>query len=164
MIGPKLCAALLCVVLMSLTTGCSFQPPPTIEVGEARLIDNGGEAARCEIDLALSNPGDEPLELLTFEYVVTINGESAYHGRRSAEATLSGEGVRVITLPAVVERSLLARGEGGRTQWAISGSLLYVTPGRIAELLLDSGVRKPTVGFSGRGAAQSRPAGAESGP
>ena len=152
MIGPKLCAAWLCIVLTGLMTGCSFQPPPDVSVRAARLIDDGGSAARCEIDLALSNPGAEPLELLTFEYDVMINGTNAYRGRRSAEATLSGAGERIITLPAVVDRSLLTGGDIGRVRWAIRGSLLYVTPGRIAELLLDSGVRKPTVGFSGDGA------------
>ena len=112
----------------------------------------GAEGLELNVLIELENPNQEPLPLDSLQYHVSINGSSVFRGRRSPESTLGARSRRTIALPVPVLYS--------RTGWdpaapprsfdvSISGTLLYVTPGRIAELLLDTGVHRPTVGFSG---------------
>jgi hypothetical protein len=50
-------------------------------------------------------------------------------------------------------------------QYSVNGTLEYVTPGDIAQILLDTGVRKPKVTFGGAGElALASPNPAASGP
>jgi hypothetical protein len=39
----------------------------------------------------------------------------------------------------------------GEAEFAVSGVLTYIEPGKIAEILFDAEVSQPTVSFSGRG-------------
>lgn len=134
--------------------GCSMYRPPSVAVGEAMLVDETDEALRLDITLDLTNPNNEPLELIRFEYSVSIDGVSVYRAKRAAEATLSASGGKRLTLPAVVRFDRVPWGESARPQevgWSIRGSLLYITPGALAEALLDTGVRKPRTRLAGSG-------------
>jgi len=135
-------------------TGCSMYRPPSIAVGEATLVDETDEALRMDIALDLANPNNEPLELIRFEYSVSIDGVPVYRAKRAAEATLSASGGKRLTLPAVVRFDRVPWGESTRPEevgWSIRGSLLYITPGALAEALLDTGVRKPRTRLAGAG-------------
>jgi hypothetical protein len=134
--------------------GCSMYRPPAIAVGEATLVEETGEALRLDIALDLTNPNNEPLELIRFEYSVSVDGVSVYRAKRAAEATLSASGGKRLTLPAVVRFDRVPWDGSTRpdeVRWSIRGSLLYVTPGALAEALLDTGVRKPRTGLTGSG-------------
>jgi hypothetical protein len=134
--------------------GCSTLRPPRVAVGEAELTQRSDEAVRFDIDLDLANPNIEPLELRRLTYTVTVNGVRAFQGRRAAEATLSSEGGKSLTIPAVIRFDRMGWEPGAypdEVDWSVRGRLMYVTPGAIAEILLDSGVRKPRVGFRGSG-------------
>lgn len=138
-----------------LAGGCSAFTSPRIEVGQPVLTDRSGEAARLEIPLRLEHDNEEPLELLEFEYRFRLSDGTTYRGRRSAEATLAANGSRLIILPAVVRYDELSFDPAELPEdlrWSLSGKLLYVSPGRLAETLLDLGVYRPTANFSGRGA------------
>ncbi len=144
--------ALLVTVLLA---GCSAYRTPQIEVLGAALAERSDEAEVWRIELSLTNPNSEPFELREFDYRFSVDGQSVYLGRRAAEATLSARSEKRLQIPAVVRFDrCAAAGEGSLTgrSWQIDGSLLYVTPGEIAEMLLDTGARKPRVGFSGSGA------------
>lgn len=135
-------------------TGCLGSRPPSIEVGEAVLVEETTEALRLDVALDLANPNDEPLELLQFEYAFSIDGASVFRAKQSAEATLSASGRKRLVLPAVVPLDGAPWPAGARpadAAWSIRGSLLYVAPGALAEALLDTGVRKPRAGFGGSG-------------
>jgi hypothetical protein len=135
-------------------TGCFGYRPPSIAVGEMVFVEETPEALRLDIALDLANPNDEPLELLEFEYALSIDGTRLFRARRSAEATLSASGRKRLMLPAVVRLDRAPWPEGVRpaeAAWSIRGSVLYVTPGALAEALLDTGVRKPRASFGGSG-------------
>jgi len=152
-------AALLPVLWLGLlaigaTPGCSTYRAPSISIGQAELVSETEEALRLDIALDLANPNSEPLELIRFDYSVSIDGVSVYRGKRAAEATLSASGGKRLVLPAVVRFDQVpwqASGRPAEAAWSIRGSLLYVTPGALAEILLDTGVRKPRARFGGAG-------------
>ena len=140
-------------IVACVLAGCSGHRPPTITVGDAVVTARTDEALQLEIALDLTNEGDETLELRELSYAVSIDGVTVYDGKRAAEASLSASGAKRLLLPAVV-RFDAAPWEGAppsEAAWSIRGRLLYVTPGQIAEILLDTGVRKPRVIFAGSG-------------
>ena len=134
--------------------GCSGYRPPSIQLVAVRLIEQTEEAAAFHFDLILENPNDEPIELREFRYSLNIDGVNVYIGRRAAGTTLHPETGNHISLPAVVRYDTMGwtnRSLPPAVEYQLSGELLYVTPGELAEILLDTGVRRPKVRFNRAG-------------
>lgn len=147
--GPVLLAALF-VAGLSGPTGCSAYDAPDLSVSSVTVADRSDEAVVLEFVLDASNTNGVELPLQTVEYTVRLDGRVVFDGTRSAEATLRREGTQRIVLPAAVR---LEPGVplSGEYPYGISGRLTYVTPGEIAQVLFDAGVRRPRVSFSERG-------------
>lgn len=134
--------------------GCAGHRDPALVVSDAALAETSDEALGLRFWLDLQNPNDEPLKLLRFEYDVKVNGRTVYSGARDAQATLAANGTRRLAVPAVVRFDQMdwnAAARPHRADYSISGSVQYVAPGEIAEILFDLGVRKPRAGFKGAG-------------
>jgi LEA14-like dessication related protein len=132
--------------------GCSSYKDPSVKIIGASVVETSGEAMTLRIAADLTNPNDEPLKLLTFSYHVDVDGHRVYRGVRAAEATLAANEQRQVSLPAVVRFADLhgsPTSQPVNAEYTVSGSLQYVTPGEIAQILFDSGVRKPKTGFRG---------------
>jgi len=102
----------------------------------------------------LTNPNDVSLELQRLRYQVAVDGRSVYRGQRAAEATLGAGASMRLAVPAVVTWADAGWTPGAMpnsAEWRFSGRMVYLDPGRLAELLLDAGVRRPTIGFSAEG-------------
>ncbi|MCI0363607.1 MAG: hypothetical protein L0219_06965 [Phycisphaerales bacterium] len=139
-----------------LIAGCSAARPDIV-VKNVALGESSDEAVVLRFDLHLSNASDEPLKLLEFEYEVEIDGVTAFEGVRSAQATLAAASERELAIPAVWRRdhpTWPAADAAPQTPptYSISGTLRYVQPGEVAQVLLDTGVWRPSVKFSGTGA------------
>lgn len=153
---------LMLLTLLSATTGCSSVTRPGVAIEGASFGASSDDAQVLDFALRLENENREPLELHEFHYTLMINGQTVYSGRRSAEATLSARGGKVIVIPAVVPRSSLSDA-GSSIGYQLSGRLWYRSPGELADILFDSGLHRPSVGFgtqgdlelSGRSAARS---------
>ena len=94
------------------------------------------------------------MELREFAYAVSIDGVHVFQGRRAAEATLSGGGAKRIALPAVIrfDRTGWSGPDAAPAAvWKMTGTLLYLTPGWLAEILLDTKLSNPKVRFTGDG-------------
>lgn len=142
---PRL-GLVICVLTLSAPIGCAFYRGPEVEVVSASRRETTPEAAGLEVVLELQNPNDEPLKLLEIHYDVRLDGGATFSGRRAARSTLPPRARQVVVLPAV------ARGDGAAAlgeSAAIHGTLRYVTPGKIAEVLFDVGLRRPKTGFKG---------------
>jgi hypothetical protein len=140
------------LLALGLAGGCSSYRDPAIVVSETRLIETTDEAAAVGFALDLRNPNDEPLKLLQFEYDLLVNGVSAYSGIRSAQATLAANGARRLEVPAVIRfDDVDAAAPPATLHYRLRGTLQYVTPGEIAQVLFDTGVRKPRAGFTAEG-------------
>lgn len=147
--------ALLPALTLMLLPGCASYQAPAFSVAEARPGVRTQQGVEMFFVLNARNDNDAALPLRDVEYRVELDGRTVFSGTRSAEATLRRLGTQQITLPAVVKlddnapASVRAGSPG--VPYRISGTVTYVTPGQIAEILFDTGVRVPTVGFNGDG-------------
>lgn len=143
------------MVLAAWLGGCASYRAPEFSVTEARAGARSNDGVEMFFTLDARNDNDAALPLRDVEYRVELDGRTVFSGTRSAEATLRRLGTQQITLPAVVrldENAPMGARTGGATlPYRISGTVTYVTPGQIAEILFDTGVRVPTVGFGGEG-------------
>lgn len=143
----------LAVVAVAVLSGCTSYRPPEFDVAAVRPTERTDEGVAMVFELDAKNPNDVALPLREVDYTVELDGRTVFKGTRSAEATLRRQGTQQVRLPAVV--NLTGSGEHpattGRVPYTIKGTVTYVTPGQIAELLFDTGVRVPTVEFSDSG-------------
>lgn len=121
-----------------------------MQVLDARVIERTADGAVVQFTIEARNGNNNPLPLREATYSLDLNGQTVFTGIRSAECTLRQSGVQQFVLPAAVKASSLAS-MGGAVRYRLAGSLTYVTPGAFAELLFDSGVARPSAGFSGEG-------------
>lgn len=131
--------------------GCSAYEAPELRVVSVGVSERSAEAVVLRVVIDAENANDVALPLRDVEYEVEVGdgGEGrVFRGVRSAEATLRRFGTQQIEVPAVVAAGSWP-GEG--TPYVIRGRLRYTTPGEIAQILFDAGVRRPEVSFEGRG-------------
>ncbi len=135
-------------------TACQSQPAPRLEVSSVGVTDQGAEGMVVTFRVRAENRGDEPLPLRTVRYSLSVNGRPAFTGERQAEATVRRQGTQEFLLPVA-----LSLGEGhdlpalptGDVPYSITGNIEYELPGSIAEVLFDTGIRRPTASFGESG-------------
>ena len=141
------------LIAASLLGGCSLHSDPTIEVTGVALNERSDEALAFDVTLQMSNRNNVALELLDFDYVFAVDGKRVFHGRRSAEATLGATSDHMVTIPVVVRYDQVdwQQMPPESFEYSLRGHVRYITPGQLAELLDDLGVRRPRAGFANRG-------------
>lgn len=147
--------ALLVLPLLSLAPflgGCESYSAPVLNMSRAEPTERTPDGCAMVFTLDARNENEDALPLRTVEYRLDLNGREVFAGTRSAEATLRRLGTQQLKLPAVVSltpdtQSLVA----GQSHYRLTGSMYYVTPGRLAETLFDSGVHTPSVEFAFEG-------------
>jgi hypothetical protein len=128
--------------------GCALNRPEA-RATAASVVESKGDVARLSIELELSNTGKDEVELVEYDYTVTLADGARYGGKWAALRALPpGEPVRA-TIPAVVPAA--SAQAGGK--WSVSGSLRYRDPRSVARILYEAGILKPEVSFSGSGAS-----------
>ena len=126
--------------------GCSSTSPPRLTVGAARIVDATTDGSKGSFELFAENPNRDPLLLRDILYVIEVDGNKVFEGRRAAGATLSGFGGQTLTVPFVTtSANLLAPGAKIR----VSGDLEYTETGAMAKTLMDAGLSDPSEGFKG---------------
>lgn len=148
-----LTALVLFAVLASLPlAGCAGYADPQIEISEAKALERTPDGVTIVFTLNAKNTNDVALPLRDVEYELEVDGRRVFQGTRSPEATLRRLGSQSFRLPAVIATSAGSGDAGmGAVRYRLSGTMRYVTPGQIAEALFDTGVRVPSVSFSGQG-------------
>lgn len=134
--------------------GCSGYRDPSIVLSDARVLESTDEALTLRFTMDLTNPNDDPLKLVQFEYDLMVDGVKVYSGMRAAEATLASNSERQMHIPAVVlldDLGWTPTALPPAAGYSIRGSVEYVTPGEIAQILFDTGVRTPQANFRGAG-------------
>ena len=125
-----------------------------MQVGQPRIVDRSSEAIAASIPIELSNPNHDALRLVKFDYIVEVNGERAFAGQRAAQTTLASSGTRNVEIPFVIPFERLGwepQSLPASAEYRVRGKLEYVTPGEIAQILFDTGVRTPRAGFADSG-------------
>jgi hypothetical protein len=134
--------------------GCGWSAAPRIEVRDVAIVEQSEEAVVLAFRLRAENRGAEPLPLRTVNYRVSAGGREVFRGTRSAEVTAPRYGSQEFTVPVALTIGPggdLPDGPAGLVPYALSGSVEYLLPGTIAEVLFDSGLRRPRAGFNDAG-------------
>lgn len=130
--------------------GCSGLTPPTFTVTDVRLTSETSEAIAFDLTIQGENTNDEELPLENVSYSFSLDGVGSYRGKRNAQATLPAGATQSFTIPVAIPVESAPIPDGER-RYAFSGRVTYIIPGAIAEILFDSGVRRPTAGVSESG-------------
>ena len=134
----------------ALLAGCSGTSAPQLTVTGAQALERTPDGVSVLFNVDARNDNEDPLPLREVEYTLDINGQRAFVGTRSAEATLRSKGTQSLRLPAVVNLARVGEIQGP-ARYRLTGTVRYVAPGQIAEILFDTGVRIPSVAFAGEG-------------
>ena len=127
-------------------TGCAINRPEA-RATAASIVESRNDVTRLAIDLELTNTGKDEIELVEYDYTVTLADGARYGGKWAALRALPpGEPVRA-TIPAVVPAASAQAARG----WSVNGSLRYRDPRSVARILYEAGILKPEVSFSGSG-------------
>jgi len=127
--------------------GCDATKAPAINLLNARVVEQRPEAALVELTLELTNANADPVPLVEFNYVADMDGRRVFDSRRAAQATLRRLGTQTLVLPVVIPASKTVA-LAGLHALVVSGTLSYIAPGQLGEVLFDTGVRVPRVSFT----------------
>ena len=142
------------MIVVATLNGCAAYHDPAISVTGAKLVETTDEALAVRFGLDLHNPNDESLTLLEFNYELKIDGRQVYSGTRAGETVLAIRGDKHVEIPGVVRFDRTGWSAGAippTARYEIKGRLTYITPGKIVQILFDTGVRKPRAPFAGSG-------------
>jgi len=126
--------------------GCSLVQP-TARATAASLERTAGEVGQLAIELELGNPGRDEIQLVEYDYLVTLSDGASYGGRWAALRALPPEQAVRATIPAILPASSL-RGDVG---WRVSGTLRYRDPQSVARILYELGLVETKISFDGSG-------------
>lgn len=134
-------------MLLSVFTGCGGVQRPEVTVGQV-TIEPTPDGDVIMIEITAENPNKEPIPLREVRYFVSLAGEPAFEGIRSAVSTLRSFGSHTLKLPVALPKDYV---ELRNCSYSVTGTLTYREPGALAQTLLDAEIIDPSVEFSGSG-------------
>jgi hypothetical protein len=140
--------------MCALMGACSSYRSPRLQVVSVQTREETDEALVFDMFVAASNDNDVAVPLRQMDYQVQIGQPAVapmFSATRSPEATLRRLGTQELRIPVVVRKAGAQGRPTGVQEFTFRGDLLYITPGALAEVLFDTGVRRPTVSFSDSG-------------
>lgn len=139
------------MALAMLASGCSSYSAPKLTVREAEITSITDEALVINFAIDAENRNQVELPLVVMTYRLLLNGREVFRGVRSPEATLRRLGTQQIELPTVVQFDERVAELEPPYRYRLEGKLTYITPGSIAQILFDTGVRRPRARFRSSG-------------
>jgi hypothetical protein len=133
------------LVGVGLLAGCTIPSDPQLSVTGASVTQRDADSSVVVFTLRAVNENEEVLPLKRVNYSVQVGGRAVFTGERSPEVSIPGKGEQTFTIPAVIPGPAPAPG----TPLMLTGDVTYISPGLLAEVLFDTGVRRPRAGFSG---------------
>lgn len=146
----KRTAAILVLSTSACFSGCSSHQKPTLTVRHVGVSDRTEKGFVLKVEIEAENRNEIELPLREIRYTVTLPDGAAFSGVRSPEASLRRLGRQTINIPAAFDAS-----HSGARSYDISGVLDYITPGEFAQVLFDTGVRRPSVDFKASGTIEA---------
>jgi hypothetical protein len=136
------------LALLACLAGCSTHTSPALSVTDLTVGQRGDQAVVLLFTLDAENANSVPLPLREVRYRFALDGREVFAGRRSAQATLRRFGTQQVRLPVVIP---LADMPDHPADYQLTGKLVYIAPGEIAQILFDTGVRRPSTTFKHHG-------------
>jgi hypothetical protein len=146
------CPAALPALAALLLAGCALDPAVRAVRGER--VNSTAEATEVHLFLELTNPNDAPLELITWNYGVSVDGRSAYEGRWMPSLTLPPHVAIGTELPAVIPASF---GDISQAKWRVQGIVDYRATRQLDRLLYQLGITRLHASFEADGAGFAAP-------
>jgi len=141
----KFVCALLATAAAALA-GCHVVRPEG-RATEMRLGETKGDLTEVAVVLELRNPGRDEIDLVEYDYTISLADGSRYGGRWAALRALPpGQAVEA-TLPAVLPTASLAEGMA----WSATGTGKYRDPNSVFRILYEAGILKNEYSFSTNG-------------
>lgn len=122
-------------------------PSPQITVTGVDVVEIGEDASELAIRMTLKNDADVPVKLDIWSYSLQAAG-ARYSGRWSAGITIPPQESVSASIPAVIPNSA---SPGPNCAWTSGGTVTFLAPSRLAEVLFELGLNRPSTGFSGSG-------------
>lgn len=140
---------LLLLALLSgaaLLSGCSSYKAPTFKVAGVQLREQNERGTELLFQIEAANPNGREVPLYEADYTLFLDGRQVFRAVRTPETTLRRYGVQRFSLPVVIPTSDMP--EGVRFPYRFEGTVTYVMPGALAEILFDRELRRPKAGLS----------------
>ena len=141
----KFVCALLATAAAALA-GCHVVRPEG-RATEMRLGETKGDLTEVAVVLELRNPGRDEIDLVEYDYTISLADGSRYGGRWAALRALPPGQTVEATLPAVLPTASLAEGMA----WSASGTGKYRDPDSVFRILYEAGILKNEYSFSTNG-------------
>ncbi len=130
----------------SVVVGCSTRAPITT-YKHSLASSSSDEAIAIDAVFHVSNTNDEPIELLLYEYAVSVNGNRVFEGLHEAKLTVPRWSIIESQLPIVIPIEYFG---SDITEWQLSGTLSYVESDAFADTLRKAGLSKPSTSIRAR--------------
>ncbi|MBN8596398.1 MAG: hypothetical protein J0L78_01865 [Planctomycetes bacterium] len=141
--------ALLAFALLPLS-GCTGVSSPKLTIVDVHQDESEPTGRRMIIVVKAENLSDVQLPLRDASYTVRLDGRQVFEGQRSPESTLRKWGVQELRFPVAIPAEQWPS-SNAPVRYEISGSLVYLPPGKFNEILYDYGLLRPKAGFRGNG-------------
>ncbi|MFG0305949.1 MAG: LEA type 2 family protein [Phycisphaerales bacterium JB040] len=132
---------LLALLTLAPLAGCRSVKAPTFDALSAQTVRATQHAVSLEFTITADNPNPDPLPLRRVDYALEVEGRTVFSARRSPEATVPPYSSQSFTLPAVVPVEL--QPDDPTAPYTLTGSVRYLEPGRLNEILYDRNLRVP---------------------
>ena len=129
------------IALAAVAAGCSRPGPPRFEAVGVTRAGASDEGVELVFRIAAINDDPDPLPLRKVTYSLSLEGAEVFSGVRSPETTVSRFETHEFDLPALVPASYDTRTDP--VPYRLSGSVTYLTPGKLAEVLFESDILVP---------------------
>lgn len=140
-------ALALLLPLCLLLGGCFGVVSPVLTVVEIRPESVTPEGRRFVVVVDAENRSESALPLKDATYSLSIDGKKVFEGQRSPESTLRKFSTQRLLFPVAIPSS--ANIATGNAEFRVSGSVVYLPPGKFNEILYDYNILRPTTGFGG---------------
>jgi hypothetical protein len=141
----KFVCALLATAAAALA-GCHVVRPEG-RATQMRLGETKGDLTEVAVVRELRNPGRDEIDLVEYDYTISLADGSRYGGRWAALRALPPGQTVEATLPAVLPTASLAEGMA----WSASGTGKYRDPDSVFRILYEAGILKNEYSFSTNG-------------
>lgn len=131
---------------LALLSGCTVVRP-VARATDVQVVESVGGTSRVDITLALTNPGDDEVELIEYDYTLSLADGSGYGGKWAALRALPPRSTIEARIPAVVPTASLV--DGGA--WRVTGKVEFRDPQSFALILYEAGILHTRSEFSGDG-------------
>lgn len=121
--------------------GCNKAIPPIFHAVGVREVMQDNDRSVIEFSIEAINPNKEPIPLRNVKYTVELDGVEVFSGIRSPETTLHTYSTHTFILPAVLPLGALSG--SGEVPYSLVGTVQYIPPGRLSEVLFDAELKVP---------------------